>query len=697
MATVTFVHHREAVDALARRLREEILAANLEGRPVISSDGRFRLIRYLDHGASSVVYEAVDQKFDRKLALKLFPGLADDALARAVKREAQHLAKVPHPNIIVVYDYDVLALPGDCRCFYVAMELGVSLKKWLERAPSSSEILAVFVGMGHGLAAIHAAGFVHRDVKPENVVLVGNIPKIVDFGLAHTPTTGNAANSTRVVGTLRYMSPEALRGERQHPGSDQFSFAAALWKTLCQGLPYPEVDDPATRRPTVEPRVPLPDPIRQALHRALDPDPSRRYPDMPSLLAALQPPPSSAAASDRPVISFHPPNPATPAEQPRASGTGRVPTLAAEFDSTTEMVPTRLLTRRSAAPWLAFPAVGILSIGGALAALGFWDAEPAVGTEVEEVSDEVTAPPATPGPGCPNPGALVGVWRFETAAQWAENPSTIGTSASYTLEIRSDGTACGLDVEVRKLSSSEPRRDRKRVELVASFPFTGAFTGDFAPIRTGETVAENRYTFAMVFDEDRLYGDFHARSARGARFSGVLQGGRDTGDAIPASDRLPCTVRCGARCLGVAATAECRQQCAADAWAEFTCPAPDADAHVELPEPAACADATAYAGTWRFLARDRNSSGTRIYDVELAANACTLHVVSARERGGAELRGAGRVDKSGLWRVELTSGRKKTRVDHTWSLVGRDPAFGEFTAKHDETELAAGVVAAYRR
>lgn len=695
MATLTLVHQPEAVEALERRLRDEILTANLTHQPVTSADERFTVQRVLGHGASSVVCKAVENKLERPVALKLFPGLVDDALARAVKREALALAKISHANIVTIHDYGVLKLvPGEHRCFFVAMELGEPLKDWLrEASPPPEVVLATFCRIGEGLAAIHAAGFVYRDFKPENVVLVAGVPKIVDFGLALTAVTGTDVGGTKIVGTPAFMSPEALRGRPQDPRSDQFSFAAALWKSLCGELPYDgNSQDPAMRGPLRPPRATIPESLLPVLRRALDPEPGRRFANMVELLAALLPAVEPARGS---------------------SATARTSALMIEIDSTTELVPVRPLKRRSLTPWLALPVVGALSVGGVLTAMGFWEEQ---GTAAADESREEDAavvvaspemlPPSPPSvvPDCPNVELLTGAWRFTTTAQWAEYIGHLDTTGTYTLDVKGDGTPCGLQVDLRKDGPSKdprPRSDRQRVELVAMSPFTGGFRGHFAPRRTGDTVADYSYEFEFVVDGDRLYGDFHAETnADRHRFSGTLQGGRK--DALKASKagRLPCTALCGARCLGADATAQCRQGCSSDAWAEVPCPAPPSSEKVTLPKISkSCGSGEPYAGRWLFLARDRKTNVDRAYEVEFGAVRCDIRVKSARDRDSKELLHgvAALVYDTGLWQISLTSGENpKERVRHEWALVGRDPAFGEFTAKNGGKELAAGVIAAYR-
>ena len=694
VATLTLVHQPQAVEALERRLRDEILTANLSRTPVRSTDERFIVERVLGHGASSVVCRASDTRLERPIALKLFPGLPDDALARAVKREAQALAKIPHANIVTVHDFGVIKLvPGEHCCFFVAMELGVSLKEWLrEKSPPPEQVVATFCRIGEGLAAIHWAGFVYRDFKPENVVLVAGVPKIVDFGLALSAATGGDPTGPRISGTPAFMPPEALRGRPQDPRSDQFSFAAALWKALCGELPYDGLsNDPAMRGALRSPKSTMPEQVLPALRRALDPEPGRRFPDMAELLAALLPAVEPARSS---------------------SATARNPAMGLDIESTTEIVPVRRPARRRLAPWLAFPAVGMLSVGGVLVAMGFWD-EPESEPEVVEDADEVEVvaspagqPTIAASPGCPDVAALSGTWAFDASARWAEHAKLLGRVGHYTLDLASDGSPCGLQVELRKhgndtIDYAQPYLDSQRVKLAALPPFTGGFAGSFSPRKPGKTVADNSYDFEFIIDHEQLYGYFHARADKGERFSGLVLGGRGgAGDAI-GDGRVPCTARCGAQCLGAEAVRECKSACASDVWAEVPCPAPDPAEKIGLPaKTSECESNTArrYAGKWLVLARDRTSHDDRAYEVELGADGCDIVVRSAQERGGGALAGSmGRAHATGVWEVTLTSGEKPSQVRHEWSLVGKDPAFGEFTARHGKKQLAAGVIAAYRR
>lgn len=150
--------------------------------------GRFLVLEPLGRGAMGVVYAAYDPELDRRIALKLVHADADGPRARArLVREAQALAKLPHPHVVTVYD---VGTHGDE--VYLALELveGRSLRAWLAEPRSVDAVLDVIRQAGEGLAAAHDAGLVHRDVKPENVLVdrAGRV-KVTDFGLARSPAT----------------------------------------------------------------------------------------------------------------------------------------------------------------------------------------------------------------------------------------------------------------------------------------------------------------------------------------------------------------------------------------------------------------------------------------------------------------------------------------------------------------------------
>ena len=159
MAGVTLLDRQEAVRDLESRLRHALLIARLGGERLVSRDGRLEILRPLGYGASGVVCEAIDRKLGRKVALKLYPGIAQDRLAAAVRTEAQMLAALRHRNIVVVHDFDAEHFrPGEIRCFLVVMELlsGTTLRHWMAQPHVVVDIVDVFCRAGDGLAAAHA-------------------------------------------------------------------------------------------------------------------------------------------------------------------------------------------------------------------------------------------------------------------------------------------------------------------------------------------------------------------------------------------------------------------------------------------------------------------------------------------------------------------------------------------------------------
>ncbi|MBA3501635.1 MAG: serine/threonine protein kinase, partial [Deltaproteobacteria bacterium] len=194
--------------------------------------GRYEIIERIGAGAFGRVYRAKDPQLDRTIALKVLDvdrGIPNDDLLG----EAKVMATIGHPNVAAIFDAGVLA---DTSRVFIAMELvvGRNLREWLGTPRTVQAIAFVMRQVGQGLAAAHAAGIVHRDVKPENV-LVGDDGRVrvVDFGLARV-TAGRvdqdaSVTSTRtgtIAGTPAYMAPELFEGAPASAASDQFAFCA---------------------------------------------------------------------------------------------------------------------------------------------------------------------------------------------------------------------------------------------------------------------------------------------------------------------------------------------------------------------------------------------------------------------------------------------------------------------------------------
>jgi len=272
--------------------------------------GRYLVLRTVGHGGMGVVYAAYDPQLDRKIAIKRLL-VASPTAQQRMRREAQALARLSHPNVVSVYEVDF-----DEGGAYLAMAFiaGVSLRVWLgERVREVPEILGAFMQAGRGLAAAHAAGLMHRDFKPDNA-LVDNRGHVYvcDFGLARAPgaaaeatdivTTSEAAaessgvlsrsmtQSGAVLGTPAYMAPEQHAGLAADARADIYSFCVSLYEALYGERPFVG-EDLAARKSQRLSRPPADRGVPTWLHavvaRGLDPDPARRWPDMEGLLAAL--------------------------------------------------------------------------------------------------------------------------------------------------------------------------------------------------------------------------------------------------------------------------------------------------------------------------------------------------------------------------------------------------------------------------
>ena len=195
--------------------------------------GRYELIEQLGMGGMGIVYRAHDPALDREVALKVIRrDLPVDRLdlSGRLLREAHLMARVKHPNVVTVYD---LGTDGDQ--IFLAMELiaGTTLRAWLGQGRRGwREILPLFLDAARGLQAAHESGLVHRDFKPDNVLVAGSRVVVTDFGLACTLTPMQGVPATNRAGTPHYMAPEQFRGEQPDVRTDIFNFSAALFEAL---------------------------------------------------------------------------------------------------------------------------------------------------------------------------------------------------------------------------------------------------------------------------------------------------------------------------------------------------------------------------------------------------------------------------------------------------------------------------------
>jgi eukaryotic-like serine/threonine-protein kinase len=285
--------------------------------------GRYVILDLVGRGGMGEVYGAYDPQLDRKVALKLLheTGLRGSPTARErLLREAKAIARLSHPNVIVVHDAGTMADLAHGDRVFLAMEFieGETLSTWRASAPRSWQTIRdVFVAAGQGLAAAHGAGLVHRDFKPQNVMVGhdGSV-RVMDFGLAsdagggqtaagpllrlddldRAPTSETIAltGSGVLLGTPLYMAPEQLEARPTDARTDQFSFCVALYEALYGERPFPSESFSVLFEAVIAGRVrPAPQKarvpafLRKLLLRGLDPDPAARFASMEVLLEAL--------------------------------------------------------------------------------------------------------------------------------------------------------------------------------------------------------------------------------------------------------------------------------------------------------------------------------------------------------------------------------------------------------------------------
>ena len=238
--------------------------------------GRYRLLQLVGRGGMGEVYAAYDPELDRRVAIKILRADAradNNVEAARLAREAQAVARLSHPNVVAIYD-----VGSSAGRMFLAMELveGETLAVWLaQHTRTTSEILSMFLMAGRGLAAAHRAGIVHRDFKPQNVMVARDgSARVMDFGLAAAGGGPGQTHQVRltkagaILGTPLYMSPEQMVGQTVDPRADQFSFCVALWEALHGARPF-EGSTVLELRGDVLAGRPRPGPLRSRVPRRI--------------------------------------------------------------------------------------------------------------------------------------------------------------------------------------------------------------------------------------------------------------------------------------------------------------------------------------------------------------------------------------------------------------------------------------------
>ena len=260
--------------------------------------GRYEVEELVGHGGMSSVYKARDSLLERHVALKILHEQysSDEDFVERFKREARSVAQLQHPNIVTVIDRG----EEEGRQYIVFEYIdGENLKECVVRKGRLEvrEALEIADEVARGLAFAHQNGIVHRDVKPQNVLLNGDgRAKVTDFGIARTVEMDGMTQTGTVLGTSNYIAPEQATGQRVDAHSDVYSLGAVLYELLAGEVPFPgesfvavamkHVHEPPPN--LLDVRKDVPPRVAAAVDRALEKDPELRFPTMDAFAAELQ-------------------------------------------------------------------------------------------------------------------------------------------------------------------------------------------------------------------------------------------------------------------------------------------------------------------------------------------------------------------------------------------------------------------------
>lgn len=365
--------------------------------------GRYRVLRAVGHGGMGTVWLCRDEVLGREVAVKqigMLPGESAPDAARAL-REARSSAALNHRNVVSVFD----VVDDDSGHAWLVMEhvpsrtLGEIVREDGPLEPRRAAWIGAQVA--DGLAAAHAAGTIHRDVKPGNI-LVGehDVAKITDFGIARRHDDDQLTRTGLVTGTPSYFSPELARGEDPGPASDVYALGATLYLAVEGRAPYPEEANPIRLLQRIAAEEPAParraGPLAGPIARMMDRDPGSRW-SMPDAAGALH----------RVAEHGH----AGPADEhtavlgTAAAPAAAAPTAAVAASATDAPGPAERDERQSRTPWLVAAAVLLLAVlgGGLLLLLGGEDETapradggPAASASPEEPTKPTDEPSPTP-------------------------------------------------------------------------------------------------------------------------------------------------------------------------------------------------------------------------------------------------------------------------------------------------------------
>jgi eukaryotic-like serine/threonine-protein kinase len=405
---------------------------------------RYRLVDLLETGGMAEVWHAHDQLLGRSVAIKM---PTTDAF---VWKEARAAARLSHPHVAAVHDYSEATRPDGEVAPFVVMELlsGESLAARLERSTLGwREAAGIGVAVADALAAAHASGVVHRDIKPGNVMLTPATVKILDFGISAATGESDDDETGLTFGTPAYVSPERLDGKPAEPATDIYGLGVLLFEMVTGDPPYPvdTWEELAAARKSGPGKLPadLPEPFRDLVARCLRDEPAER--------------PAAAEVRDELTALAPLPHKNTPA----GYAVGRVPPAT--------LIMRRAATRRRPAAVRVGIATALLAVGGVVVAANAFNrtdeggAPPVVAASpvVPATSAPSSAPPpSAPPSSAPATSSAPVVLDFNVAVSRVRTAVEAGRAGG---QIRTDVATDLLNL-IRSLSKAGPADVDSRVE-----------------------------------------------------------------------------------------------------------------------------------------------------------------------------------------------------------------------------------------
>jgi len=444
-------------------------ALSLPGKadPLIGQTlGQFEIVGLLGRGGMGAVYKARQASLDRLVALKVLPHrvASDSRFIERFNREAHAAAAVNHPHIVPIYDFG-----QDKGFYYIAMELveGESLKQVLDREGPlpAGRALDLLRQVASALSKAHAAGIVHRDIKPGNILVTPDgHAKVADFGLAKRPACDTSVTqSGALLGTPLYFPPESARGEAFDARSDLYSLGATFYHLLAGRPPF-DGDNPVELAmkhaekpvPSLQELAPTaPVPLCRVIHRLVRKSPAERYPSAEDLLEALK------------GVDAQPPVSRSEATLAGARGPSR-PAARQRLEARKRSRRTALLAAAVAALGLIALAIILLRGGGATSPQAEAPADP--GTATDAAPQKKPPPPSTASQPTRTP-AVPKATTTKEDEQWGEWEDLFDGKSTKGWEVLEGG------IFVRNWSAHV---DQGRLIIEAGNPYAGiAVSGEF--------------------------------------------------------------------------------------------------------------------------------------------------------------------------------------------------------------------------